>query len=271
MRAHLSGNAEATNFSNLLLQIGNGTFPVAEYPDTIKIPSDLGKFPDNLEDLKAKVFPDLAQNRTPGWLSERAILSPLNENVNRLNGWLMEEFPGQEKIYMSVDTTLSDDDAVQYPTELLNSLELSGMPPHVLKLKPGAPIIILRSLEPPKITNGTRCVVIRLHNNVIEATISCGPYIGEMVLLPRIPLISNESDLPFQFRRLQFPLKVAFSLTINKSQGQTFKVMGVDLTHPCFTHGMFYVAASRTGNAEKLFFLAPKYQTRNVVYPEALQ
>ena len=63
-----------------------------------------------------------------------------------------------------------------------------------------------------------RCVVIRLHANVIEATISCGPYKGEVIILPRIPLIPSDSELPFQFHRLQFPCKPCFSMSINKAR-----------------------------------------------------
>ncbi|KAL8624734.1 hypothetical protein ACOMHN_002429 [Nucella lapillus] len=106
--------------------------------------------------------------------------------------------------------------------------------------------------------NGTRCVVKRLQSNVIEATIAC------------VPLEPTDSPLPFTFRRLQFPIKPAFALMINKSQGQTFSVLGADLREPCFSHGMFYVAVSRTGSCQTLTLLAPKQETRNVVYPEAL-
>ena len=55
-------------------------------------------------------------------------------------------------------------------------------------------------MEPPKTTNGTHCIITHLHANVIEATISCGPYKGEVVLLTRILLIPSDSELPFQFR-----------------------------------------------------------------------
>ena len=59
-----------------------------------------------------------------------------------------------------------------------------------------------------------------MRNNVIEATIFTGSAAGEIALIPRIPMIS--ADLPFQFKRLQFPIKVSFPITINKAQGQTF-------------------------------------------------
>ena len=57
----------------------------------------------------------------------------------------------------------------------------------------------------------SRCIVTRLHANVIEAILFSGPYKGEAILLPRIPLIPSDSELPFQFRRLQFPCKPVFS------------------------------------------------------------
>ncbi|GFX55629.1 uncharacterized protein TNCV_269171 [Trichonephila clavipes] len=72
------------------------------------------------------------------------------------------------------------------------------------------------------------------------ATILTGEAKGDNVLIPRIPIIPN--NLPFNFKRLQFPLKVAFSITINKSQGQTLKVAGIHLGSPCFSHRQLYVA-----------------------------
>uniref|UniRef100_A0A8R1XKQ2 ATP-dependent DNA helicase n=1 Tax=Onchocerca volvulus TaxID=6282 RepID=A0A8R1XKQ2_ONCVO len=47
-------------------------------------------------------------------------------------------------ICKSIDTAVEADEAVNYPTEFLNSLDLSGMPPHVLQLKIGMSIIMLR-------------------------------------------------------------------------------------------------------------------------------
>ena len=80
----------------------------------------------------------------------------------------------------------------------------------------------------------------------------------------------SDTDLPFTFRRLQFPVRPCFAMSINKSQGQTFKAIGIDLTNPCFSHGMFYVAVSRTGTSNNINILASRRKTRNVVYPEVL-
>lgn len=171
--------------------------------------------------------------------------------------------------YYSVDTVIDADEAAHFPTEFLNSVDIPGLPPHELELKIGVPIILLRNLRSPKLCNGTRLVVKQLLPNVIQAVIISGSSaIGESVLIPRIPLIP--SDLPFEFKRLQFPVKVCFALTINKAQGQSSEVVGVHLESHCFSHGQAYVACSRARNVEQLFIYSEDGFTKNIVFPEVL-
>ncbi|KAJ8868703.1 hypothetical protein PR048_030242 [Dryococelus australis] len=65
------------------------------------------------------------------------------------------------------------------------------------------------------------CYLIR--NNIIKAIILNGPDTGQLAHIPCIPMIPMDLTIPF--KRLQFPVK-ALALTINKSQGQTFKFVG---------------------------------------------
>ena len=51
----------------------------------------------------------------------------------------------------ATDSVLNESQAMHFPIEFLNSLEVSGFPSHVLSLKLSAPIIILRSLDPLKL------------------------------------------------------------------------------------------------------------------------
>ena len=120
------------------------------------------------------------------------------------------------------------------------------------------------------VTNGTRCIVTRLFPNVVQAEILHGLSMGKTVLLPRIPLIPSNTSLPFSFKRVQFPIQPCFAMTINKAQGPTFQRVGVDLSTPCFSHGMVYVALSRVGSPNGLSVYSD-CMTRNVVYQEALQ
>ena len=100
--------------------------------------------------------------------------------------------------------------------------------------------MVLRNLDPQKICNGTRLTIKNMSNNLLQATILTGKYSGEDVFIPRIPLIP--SDYPFQFRRVQFPVKVCFAMTINKAQGQTLQTVGLSLEpNPVFSHGQLYV------------------------------
>ena len=135
---------------------------------------------------------------------EQCILAPFNETTQTINTALVAQLPGESV----VDSVLDESQAVHFYTEFLNTLEVSGIPLHLLSLKLAAPIIILRSLEPPKVTNGTRCVITKLSTNTIGAIgfLMVRRYADYNIIIPRIPLIPFNSTLPFEFRRIQFPV-----------------------------------------------------------------
>ena len=103
--------------------------------------------------------------------------------------------------------------------EYFNSVSPSGMPPHELKLKVGAPVIILRNLNFEKgQCNGTRAVAKGMYPHVIDVEIISGSNVGSRIFLSRAFLTTKGTDLPFTLQRRQFPIKLAFCMSINKSQ-----------------------------------------------------
>ena len=84
-------------------------------------------------------------------LSERCILASLNKTTRTIDTALVAQLPGEPVEYISLDSVLDESQAVQIPVEFLNSLEVSGFSLHLLSLKLAAPIIILRSLDSPKL------------------------------------------------------------------------------------------------------------------------
>ena len=55
-----------------------------------------------------------------------------------------------------------------------------------------------------------------------------------------------------KLERHQFPIRPAHAMTINKSQGQTFDMVGMDLRRDVFNHGQLYVALSRAKSSGKI-------------------
>ena len=269
MRVRLEKNTGAEAFSSLLLKIGNGE--IKSDPDNqIKIPKGIN-IVTNEETLIKSVFPNILENiNNSDWLCERAILASTNDMVDNMNYKIISALPGEKFLSTSVDKVVDADCSVNFPTEFLNSLKLSGMPPHLLYLKPGVPIMLMRNLQAPKLCNGTRLKVISFTRNVITASVLTGPAKGKEVMIPRIPMVPTDS--PVQFRRLQFPVKLAFVMSINKAQGQTIKIVGGDLRNPCFSHGQFYVLCSRVSEIKNLYFLLPDVneKTKNIVYKQIL-
>jgi hypothetical protein len=75
-------------------------------------------------------------------------------------------------------------------------------------------------------------------------------------MIPRIVLRTGENNLYFCFQWRQFPVRLAYAMTINKSRGQTMKHVGIYLPCPgVFGHSQLYVAVSRVSSRDGLKLL----------------
>ncbi|XP_046655037.1 uncharacterized protein LOC124348808 [Daphnia pulicaria] len=249
----VAGNQD---YADWLIQLGNGTLPTIprlNNPDLIEIPAEFLDFGRNLIEYVFGVPSLLLDPEVSQQICSRAILCPKNEDCLRINNQIIKDMPGIVHQYKSIDTIDSDDpeEIANYPTEILNTFNVSGIPTHVLKLKVGAIIILLKNIDSRKgLCNGTRLIIRALRENLIVADIASGKNKGHTVYIPRMTLSPTDSDLPVTLKRLQFPVLLAFAITITKSQGQTFDRVGIFLLEPVFSHGQLYVAFSRATSKE---------------------
>ncbi|XP_056685527.1 uncharacterized protein [Spinacia oleracea] len=217
---------EDPDFSPFLLALGNGELQTIDnslvhLPSEVVKPLESGK--DPITDLTALTFPELDLNNfSSDIFTTRAILTPMNDDVDSINTDLIQKFPGESVVYRSFDTML-DDNCNVYPTEFINTLCPGGMSPHELILKMGSPVILLRN-------------------------------------------------------RKQFPIKLSFAMTINKSQGQTLSQVAVYLPRPCFSHGQLYVTLSRARQASQVTVISknspqqlPGTEVENVISYDVLR
>ncbi|GFR33494.1 ATP-dependent DNA helicase [Trichonephila clavata] len=127
MWSPIQGDLSAGQFANKLLQFGDG--------------------------------PNIQQNfKDQDWLYHRAILASRNDVVEKLNVTIQKQLPGQEYAYKSIDCILNDDEAVRYPIEFLNSIQTPHLQAHNLILKVGAPIMLIRNIDAPRLCNGTKLI-----------------------------------------------------------------------------------------------------------------
>ena len=209
---------------------------------------------------------------------ERAIICPTNALCEEGNRILTRKFPGSPTIYRSFDKVRNSKDEKNFPTEWLNRIQLASIPDHIMELKKGMPIMLIRNLDPINgHVNGARYVILSCNKRIIHARLSIGPHKGKEILIPRIVFLPQDKSLPFEFERRQFPVRPCMNLTSNKGQGQSYNVAGINLTQEFFGHGQLYVAMSRVTHPDGLKIFKPKSAKageenymRNVVYQEIL-
>ena len=250
---HLGQDPESDDWTQQLLHIGVTDGDVV-LPDHMHCG-------DSMESLINAIYSQLlARNQVlpDQYFLDHTIPAPRNVQVHELNSTILNSVAPQEKMtYLSADS-VTDREYDYIQPEVLHTFNPSGFPLHQLELKNGAPLMLLRNLDPVHgLYNGTRLRLIRSTRRILECRVLGANGHDNVVFIPRIALDSGLEDSPVPFRRLQFPVHLAYAMTINKSQGQTVKHVGLNLSSPVFSHGQLYVALSRCTHPRNIKVLFP--------------
>ncbi|XP_070005884.1 uncharacterized protein LOC107785461 [Nicotiana tabacum] len=280
-------NVASSGIASLLLPGGDGKIGCSiDGIEKVEIPDDLliHNCDDPISGIVESTYSDFLRHFTDiKYLQERAILAPTLQMVESVNDYMISLNNSQDKSYLSSDTICMSDHAFTslehvHTPEFLNSIKCSSIPNHSITLKVGVPVMLLRNIDQLSgLCNGTRLIITRLGNRVIEAKVLSGKMAGDKVFIPRMTLTPSEARIPFKFQKRQFPVILSFAMTINKSQGQSLCNVGLFMKKPVFTHGQLYVALSRVTSRKGLKILCydedrkVTNEATNVVYKEVFR
>lgn len=246
---------DSEHFKQWLLAIGEGkTYNKFEKEnDLFELPSDMISEKNLIDEIYGNKIRIEDES-----IHEKVILAPRNSDVLELNNKIIEKLEGPLHHSYGIDYMNDNEQnatADYFPIEFMNSFTPNGLPPYDLQLKKGGIVILIRNMNVAEgLCNGTRLKLLNIKPYVLTAKIISGVGKGKIVMLPRIDLQPSEEEVPFTFTRRQFPIRLGYSMTINRAQGQSFDHVGIWLTIPVFSHGQLYVAVSRCRYRNKLRF-----------------
>ena len=177
--------------------------------------------------------------------SETIILSPTNRKVDSINSFNLQNINSEVFSYQSKETG----NFKERPAD------------EILKLKVGAQVMLIKNdtKSPKRWVNGSIGIVTELSTNSIHLKIKNKVHKiiqdtwEKFDYLIKNDQVTHEVVATFT----QYPIKLAWAVTIHKSQGQTFEKVIIDLDRGSFAHGQTYVALSRVTSLEGLFLTRP--------------
>ena len=291
--AYKAGNTDASildAWDRELIDISRGFLNDPEikriHPNAWPVRDEMVSKCETLKEFVNDVYPnfDIEYNNRE-FLSERCILTPLHANRTLINDMLFDRIPEQEQIFTADDQISDDIESIHQ--ELVAQTEWPGIPKHNLRLKKFAIVMVMRNINPAiGLVNGTKMIIEDMNPYFLHCRIlSKTAFYNRVVRVPRIRF-SSDRNCWISFTRIQFPVTLCYSMTINKSQGQTIKDLAIYLPNPVFDHGQYYTGVGRCGDPThiKIFIektttqgltLLPSgryvWLTRNVVFPELIE
>jgi GTPase SAR1 family protein len=269
-------NHEDPEFAEFVYNVANGDVPVhkhtVEGTPLIALPAHLIKaHTSQAEALEWFMPTDDTQTNT---FANMSILCADNVRVDELN----TEIQTRRKtpcttLYSSdrmKDMPAEDFLGVGCTPEFLYELQPKNTPPHALTLAVGDIVFLMRNLDIRlNLTNNTRVRILDIKSKYIKVQ-RLGA--SDTHLIPRISFTfkMDRRRLPLEVHRLQFPFRLAYAMTFNKSQGQTLDKVLYDATtrthpkhksHGAFTHGQLNVALGRVRNRNSIRVLVDEHNT----------
>ena len=218
-------------------------------------------------------------------MATSAILANTNERVSYWNQQVQQLLPLQDPMsYWSSDELCDAHDGDEnlsrdmLTTDFLNYCDAADVPAHQVKLRVGDLCILMRNIDKPRgLTNNQRVIIRVLKRFTIGVSIA-RDHTDTVHWLPKIKFRFVIPGTSFEMVRKQFPLKLAYSFTVHKAQGQELTRVLLDSTTPVFAHGQLYVALSRVRDRQSLGIFTDDEQMqsgsvicRNVVLTEIIQ
>lgn len=176
-------------------------------------------------------------------------LAGTNRTVSAINHKKLDALAGEERTYEAeIHGSISE---ASFPTE------------KHLRLKPGAQIMMLKNdtEKPQRWVNGTLGKITKVGQNTIRVNIdgvehSVNPETWNKYRY-EYDHIERKLEKKIVSSFTQFPVRLAWAITIHKSQGQTYGAVAVDMSDGAFAHGQTYVALSRCKSLEGLYLTTP--------------
>ena len=181
-----------TKYAKWLLQVGEGSTHHIQHKSILSIPDELTSA--TVEQVIDHIYGNLQDNlENEEFFKTRSILAPTNSVINRINQDMLKKLPGNEFLFKSIDS-VPDQDVLKAPIEFLHKLDPSGVPPHELRLKIGAPIMLIRNLDLKNgHCNGVRYIVLQLTQHHIYVKKMGVPlsHPHSNIYIPKIPIIDK--------------------------------------------------------------------------------
>lgn len=188
-------------------------------------------------------------------------LAPTNSLVTEINQQRLERLPGK---------------AYQYQAEIVGEMKKSVFPTEEkLFLKEGAQVVLLKNDKDGRWVNGSVGTINKLEEKIIDVRVDGIVYTLERETWEEIVYTydqkTNKIEAKTQSSFTQYPIRLAWAMTIHKSQGQTYESVSLDLSSPTFAPGQLYVALSRATSLEGLYLKLPILRKHIIVDPKVAE